>query len=74
MLLTFKNLGIPTAPHNTQGPSTTLEFMGIVLDSDRMEARLPKIRIRSNVSLPVSLNLKAAGPAHSRNYSLLLAL
>ena len=31
MLLTFKNLGIPTAPHNTQGRSTTLEFMGIVL-------------------------------------------
>ena len=74
ILLTFKNLGIPTAPHNTQGPSTTLEFMGIVLDSDRMEARLPKIRIRSNVSLPVSQNLKAAGPAHSRNYSLSLAL
>ena len=74
ILLTFKNLGIPTAPHNTQGPSTALEFMGIVLDSDRMEARLPKIRIRSNVSLPVSQNLKAAGPAHSRNYSLSLAL
>ena len=74
MLLTFKNLGIPIAPHKTQGPSATLEFMGIVLDSDRMEARLPKIRIRSNVSLPVSQNLKAAGPAHSRNYSLLLAL
>ena len=40
MLLTFRNLGIPVAPHKTQGPSTTLEFMGIVLDSDRMEARL----------------------------------
>ncbi|KAK3737347.1 hypothetical protein QZH41_000334 [Actinostola sp. cb2023] len=26
---------------STQGPSTTLEFMGITLDSVRMEARLP---------------------------------
>ena len=30
--------------------------------------------IRSNVPLSVSLNLEAEGPAHSRNYSLLLAL
>ena len=32
MLFTFKNLGIPIAPNKIQGPSTTLEFMGIVLD------------------------------------------
>ena len=41
MLLTFTNLCIPIAPTKTQGPSTTLEFMGITLDSIRMEARLP---------------------------------
>ena len=41
MLMVFKNLNIPTAPGKTQGPSTTLEFMGITLDSIRMEARLP---------------------------------
>ena len=46
MLLTFKNLGIPIAPHKTQGPSTTLEFMGTVLDSDRMEARLPPDKVQ----------------------------
>ena len=46
MLLTFRNLGIPIAPHKTQGPSTTLEFMGIVLDSDRMEARLPPDKVQ----------------------------
>lgn len=46
MLLAFKNLGIPIAPHKTQGPSTTLEFMGIVLDSDRMEARLPADKVQ----------------------------
>ena len=41
MHLTFKNLGIPLAPHKTQGPCTTLEFMGIILDTVRMEACLP---------------------------------
>ena len=46
MLLTFKDLGIPIAPHETQGPPTTLEFMGIVLDSDRMEARLSPDKVQ----------------------------
>jgi len=46
MLLTFNNLGIPTANHKTVGPATTLEFMGIILDSDRMEARLPADKIQ----------------------------
>ena len=41
MLLTFRNLGIPIAANKTEGPSTTLEFMGIILDTLRMEARLP---------------------------------
>ena len=45
MLLTFRNLGIPTAPHKTEGPSTTLEFMGIILDTVRMEARLPADKV-----------------------------
>jgi hypothetical protein len=45
MLLAFKNLGIPIAPHKTQGPLTTLEFMGIILDSMRMEARLPPDKV-----------------------------
>ena len=72
MLLTFRNLGIPIAPHKTQGPSTILEFMGIVLDSDRMEARLPPDKVQRLTSC--FTDLKAEGPAHSRNYSLLLAL
>ena len=41
MLLTFRNLGIPVANNKTQGPDNVLEFMGIILDSDKMEARLP---------------------------------
>ena len=45
MMLTFKNLNIPVAPGKTQGPATVLEFMGIILDSVRMEARLPGDKI-----------------------------
>ena len=45
MLLTFRNLGIPVAINKTQGPDTVLEFMGIVLDSQKMEARLPADKV-----------------------------
>lgn len=45
MLLTFKNLNIPVAVDKTQGPKTVLEFMGIILDSERMEARLPPDKV-----------------------------
>lgn len=45
MLLTFRNLGIPVATNKTQGPDKVLEFMGIILDSDKMEARLPPDKV-----------------------------
>ena len=48
--LIFKSLGVPTAPHKTVGPTCSVEYLGIVLDSERMEARLPeekRIRISS---------------------------
>jgi hypothetical protein len=45
MSLTFRNLNIPIAPGKTEGPNTVLEFMGIILDSTRMEARLPADKI-----------------------------
>ena len=38
MFLTLTNLGIPIAVNKTQGPCTSLEFMGITFDSARMEA------------------------------------
>lgn len=34
-------LGIPLALEKVEGPSTILEFLGILLDTTRMEARLP---------------------------------
>lgn len=45
----FDNLGIPIAPHKTIGPTTCLEYLGIILDTVKMEARLPEeklLRIR----------------------------
>lgn len=37
----FKRLNIPLAEHKTVGPTCVLEFLGVILDSIRMEARLP---------------------------------
>lgn len=41
LLKFFMSVQAPTVASKTIGPSQTLEFMGIVLDSVRMEARLP---------------------------------
>ena len=38
-------LGIPMAPEKTVGPSTTLAFAGIKLDTVLMEARLPREKL-----------------------------
>ena len=45
LLLTLKNLGIPISLHKTEGPSTTLHFLSILLDSINMEARLPENKV-----------------------------
>ena len=44
-LLLCSYLGIPMAPEKTVGPSTTLAFAGIELDTVLMEARLPKEKL-----------------------------
>ena len=40
-----KKLGIPLAPEKQEGPSTVITFLGIELDSDRMEARIPRDKL-----------------------------
>ena len=45
-------LGIPLAIAKVEGPTTVLEFLGILLDTTRMEARLPEdklIRVQTTV-------------------------
>ncbi|XP_033731470.1 uncharacterized protein LOC117344735 [Pecten maximus] len=41
----FHNLGVPIALHKTAGPCTCLEYLGVCLDSEKMEARLPVEKI-----------------------------
>ena len=44
-LMCCNYLGIPMAPEKTLGPSTTITFAGIELDSVEMEARLPQNKL-----------------------------
>lgn len=37
--------GIPLAPEKTEGPCTVITFLGIVLDSEAMECRLPEAKL-----------------------------
>ena len=39
--LVFKKLGIPPSLNETVGPVTEIEYLGVILDSIKMEARLP---------------------------------
>ena len=53
MILTFQKLNIPISTAKTEGPSQIIQFMGIILDSGKMEARLPEDkveRIKSTLS------------------------
>lgn len=45
MILSFKNLNVPISAAKTEGPSRALQFMGIILDPGRMEARLPEDKV-----------------------------
>jgi hypothetical protein len=45
MLLTFRTLGVSIAEHKTEGPSPIIEFLGIIIDSEKMEARLPSDKL-----------------------------
>ncbi|CAH3107528.1 unnamed protein product, partial [Porites lobata] len=40
------SLGVPIAHEKTEGPSTTLQFAGITLDTINMEARLPDDKLQ----------------------------
>ena len=46
LTLLFKKLQIPIAPNKTVGPTTCLEYLGIILDTEAMEARLPLVIVQ----------------------------
>ncbi|XP_063059122.1 uncharacterized protein LOC134452589 [Engraulis encrasicolus] len=41
----FRDVGVPLSPEKTLGPCTSLEFLGIVLDSVAMRASLPEEKL-----------------------------
>ena len=43
---TCKDLDIPLVMEKLEGPSTTLIFLGVVIDSTRMEIRLPEDKLQ----------------------------
>ena len=40
-----RELGVPLAPEKQEGPSTTLEFLGITIDTIQQELRLPEEKL-----------------------------
>lgn len=42
LIMIFYRLSILIAPHKAVGPTTFLEFLGILIDTVKMEARLPE--------------------------------
>ena len=45
------NVGVPLVDHKCVGPTTCLEFLGIILDTLRMEAQLSKEKISKLLTL-----------------------
>ena len=41
-----RRLGIPISVHKTEGPSVVLIFLGVELDTQKMEIRLPRVNLR----------------------------
>ena len=48
LTMIFNQLGIPLSKHKTMGPSHVMEYLGIILDSVKMEARLPLDKLERN--------------------------
>lgn len=42
-----ESLGLPVAPHKVEGPSTSLVFLGIKIDSQALELRLPVHKLKT---------------------------
>ena len=45
-LQVFSNLGVPVAPHKIEGPSTSVSFLGIIIDTQTFELRLPSRKVQ----------------------------
>ena len=54
----FTNLGIPLSWNKIEGPSTSLTFLGIQLDTLRWQLRLPEDKLSNHLSLLTELLTK----------------
>lgn len=50
-LFVFHQLGIPLSPSKTIGPVHVLEYLGVILDTLLLQARLPKIKVDRIIGL-----------------------
>ncbi|XP_067260176.1 uncharacterized protein [Chanodichthys erythropterus] len=66
----FSKLGVPLSPEKTSGPTTSLEFLGINLDSVKFQASLPKDKIDRIIA--ISSNLLEAPQCSKRDLLSLL--
>ena len=41
----LSHLGVPVANHKTEGPATTVVFLGIVIDTKNFQLRLPTEKV-----------------------------
>ena len=44
-------LGLPVAPHKVEGPATVLTFLGIEIDTQKQELRLPQVVLYASGNL-----------------------
>ena len=52
-LSTCDNLGCPTAPEKQEGPTTCINFLGIIIDTMAQELRLPVEKLERLQALSV---------------------
>jgi hypothetical protein len=64
----FNKLKVPISPSKTVGPTTCLEYLGVILDSSKMEARLLKDKIDRIIEfISTLLNKKSYGSLSSNS-------
>ena len=49
LMMIFRRLKIPISEKKTEGPTTCLTYLGIILDTIKMEARLPEDKVKRMV-------------------------
>ena len=63
-IATSNRLGLPVAPHKVEGPCTSLIFLGIEIDSDKLELRLPEEKLRRTRDLLCSWESRQSATKH----------